>query len=219
MPTWLLITIIPRNDSDYTSCRELDFGQEEAHHPRDLWEAMSLETSGGFGAPCRRSPHVIHKPFSTLFFAIWLPITINCNPSLSASGSSPIRPSSAKRTHASDIMGKRTPNRKASNAVSPIVSCLTFLPNSQPHIKMATTVTKLSQTTTIDSLPIDLLEHISEILQAERLFATLSALDRTSKRFSRVCKKTLWQDVTFTKESQMKVVMMTKSKHLRELIQ
>jgi hypothetical protein len=116
-------------------------------------------------------------------------------------------------------MGKRIPSRKVGNAVSPIVLCLTFLYHSQPHIKTAKTVTKLSQTTTINSLPDDLLEHIAEILQAERLFASLSALDRTSKRFSGVCKKALWQDVTLTKESQLKVVLMTKSKNLRELIQ
>jgi hypothetical protein len=63
------------------------------------------------------------------------------------------------------------------------------------------------------------LEHIAEILQAERLFASLSALDRTSKRFSGVCKKVLWEDVTLKKESQMKRMMLKESKHLREMIQ
>jgi hypothetical protein len=97
--------------------------------------------------------------------------------------------------------------------------CLTFLSESQPGIRTATIIPTPSKSTNINSLPDDLLEHIAEILQVDRLLASLSALDRTSKRFSGVCKKVLWQDVTLKKESQLKMAMMNKSKHLRELIQ
>jgi hypothetical protein len=63
------------------------------------------------------------------------------------------------------------------------------------------------------------LEHIAEILQTERLFASLAALDQTSKKMSGVCKKVLWQDVTLKNEAQLKAVMENNSKHLREWIQ
>lgn len=78
---------------------------------------------------------------------------------------------------------------------------------SQLRTKTATSVPTPSESTTIESLPDDLLEHIAEILQEERLFASLSALDQTSKRMSGVCKKVLWQDVTLKTEAQMMALM------------
>lgn len=71
----------------------------------------------------------------------------------------------------------------------------------------------------IYSLPDDLLEVIAIILQTERQFASLSALDQTSKRFSAVCKQVLWQDVTLKSRGQLKKLMKDKFNHLREMVQ